>query len=143
MLINSVETQQQTYVSKRVNEWRALSSQQWVKEKLIGRSSGSVATNVKFSEKSQKRLVDNMTKMRQKRNALFMEKLELKAKEGKATELKVVHLYVKLNLFKLLIQLGKKVLQLNNNKFRTDLIILTFKDTSFDKILIDRKEVFD
>ena len=66
MLINSVETQQQTYVSKRVNEWRALSSQQWVKEKLIGRSSGSVATNVKFSEKSQKRLVNNMTKMRQK-----------------------------------------------------------------------------
>ena len=126
MLINSVETQQQTYVSKRVNEWRALSSQQWVKEKLLGRSSASLSTNVKFSEKSQKRLVDNMTKMREKRNALFMEKLEIKAKEGKATEKKTVHLYMKLNLFKLLIQLGKKVYQLNYNKFRTDVIILSF-----------------
>ena len=126
MLINSVETQQQTYVSKRVNEWRALSSQQWVKEKLLGRSSASLSTNVKFSEKSQKRLVDNMTKMREKRNALFMEKLEIKAKEGKATEKKTVHLYMKLNLFKLLIQLGKKVYQLNYDKFRTDVIILSF-----------------
>ena len=67
-----------------------------------------------------------MTKMREKRNALFMEKLELKAKEGKATEKKTVHLYMKLNLFKLLIQLGKKVYQLNYNKFRTDVIILSF-----------------
>ena len=113
-------------MSKRVNEWRALSSQQWVKEKLMGRSSSSSATNVKFSEKSQKRLVDNMQKMRERRNALFMEKLELKAKEGKATEQKIVHLYIKLNLFKLLIQLGNKVFQQNINKFRTDLIILPF-----------------
>ena len=41
-LIISVETQQQTFVSKCVNEWRALSSQQGVKEKLMGRSSGSL-----------------------------------------------------------------------------------------------------
>ena len=67
-----------------------------------------------------------MTKMREKRNALFMEKLEIKAKEGKATEKKTVHLYMKLNLFKLLIQLGKKVYQLNYIKFRTDVIILSF-----------------
>ena len=92
----------------------------------MGRSSDSSATNVKFSEKSQKRLEDNMRKMREKRNALFMEKLELKAKEGKATEKKSVHLYVKLNLFKLLIQLGKTVFQLNSNKFRTYLIKLSF-----------------
>ena len=115
-------------MSKRVNEWRALSSQQWVKEKLLGRSSGSLATNVKFSEKSQKRLEDNMKQMREKRNALFMEKLELKAKEGKATEKKSVHLYIKLNLFKLLILLGKKVFQLNNNKFRTDLMTIFLGD---------------
>ena len=67
-----------------------------------------------------------MTKMREKRNALFMEKLEIKAKEGKATEKKTVHLYMKLNLFKLLIQLGKKVYQLNYDKFRTGVIILSF-----------------
>ena len=68
-----------------------------------------------------------MKKMREKRNALHLEKLELKAKEGKATEQKSVHLYIKLNLFKLLIQLGKKVFQPNNNKFRTDFIILSFR----------------
>ena len=111
-LIYSVETQQQTYVSKHVNEWRSLSAQQWVKEKILGSSSGSTAQNVKFSEKSQQRLIDNMGKMREKRNALFMEKLELKAKEGKSTDQKTVHLYIKLNLFKLIIELGKKVFKI-------------------------------
>ena len=96
-------------MTKQVNEWRALSAQQWVKEKILGSSSGSTAQNVKFSEKSQQRLIDNMGKMREKRNALFMEKLELKAKEGKSTDQKTVHLYIKLNLFKLIIELGKKV----------------------------------
>ena len=97
-------------MTKHVNEWRALRAQQWVKEKILGGSSGSSAQNVKFSEKSQKRLIDNMGTMRAKRNALYMEKLELKAKEGRATLRKTVHLHLKLSLFKLIIELGKKVL---------------------------------
>ena len=105
-----METQQQTYVTKHVNEWRALSAQQWVREKMLASSSVSVVQNVKFSEKSQQRLIDNMGTMRAKRNALYMEKLELKAKEGRATLRKTVHLHLKLSLFKLIIELGKKVL---------------------------------
>ncbi len=111
-------------MTKQVNEWRALSAQQWVKEKILGSTSGSSALNVKFSEKSQQRLIDNIDKMREKRNALFIEKLELKAKEGKATEHRIIHLYVKLMLFKLIIELGKKV-------FKKSLKILNALCTSF------------
>ena len=107
-----METQQQTYVTKHVNEWRALSAQQWVKEKLLGSSSVSAVQNVKFSEKSQQRLIDNMEKMREKRNALFIEKQMLKAKEGKERMGGTVHLYIKFMLFKLIIELGKKVFQI-------------------------------
>ena len=50
-----------------------------------------------------------MGTMRAKRNALYMEKLELKAKEGRATLRKTIHLHIKLSLFKLIIELGKEV----------------------------------
>ena len=99
-------------MTKHVNKWRALSAQQWVKEKILGSSSGSSVQNVKFSEKTQQRLVDDIGRMREKRNALFIEKLELKAKEGQVTEQKTVHLYIKLMLLKLIIELGKKVFQI-------------------------------
>ena len=107
-----METQQNTYVTKHVNEWRALCAQQWVREKILGSSSVSSVQNVQFSKKSQQRLIGNMEKMRENRNALFMEKQLLKAKEGKERSGGTVHLYVKFMLFKLIIELGKKVFQI-------------------------------
>lgn len=99
-------------MTKHVNKWRALSAQQWVKEKILGSSSGSSVQNVKFSEKTQQRLVDDIGRMREKRNAQFIEKLELKAKDGQVTEKRTVNLYIRLMLFKLIIELGKKVFQI-------------------------------
>ena len=96
-------------MTRHVNEWRALCSQQWVREKILGDGRTLSALNVEFSQKSQQKLVENMEKMRTNRNSRFMEKLALKAKEGKATEGRIIHLHVKLACFRLIIELGKKV----------------------------------
>ena len=65
--------------------------------------------NVKFSEKSQKEMKEDMAQMRKERNAQFYEREAIKESEGKATEFKVIHPEVKRACFKLIIALGQKV----------------------------------
>ena len=104
-------------MSKKATEWRALSSQQWVQKKILSKEKTFTVGNVKFSDKSQQKLIDDMKKMRQKRNSRFLEKLAEKAKEGKASERRIIHLNIKQACFKLIIELGKKV-QYILQKFR-------------------------
>ena len=68
--------------------------------------------NVKFSEKSQKEMKEDMAQMRKERNAQFYEREAIKESEGKATEFKVIHPEVKRACFKLIIALGQKVKQI-------------------------------
>ena len=96
-------------MTNRATEWRALFSQQWVNQKILGQSSGSSAKNVKFSDKNQKNTADKMKRFREKRDNLYLERLALKAKEGKATKKRIVHLDVKMACIKLIIELGKEV----------------------------------
>ena len=105
----SVTTQQDHYVSRQVTEWRALCAQQWVREKILCGSTVISSQNIQFNEKSQQNLVKNLYKMREERNALFIEKIALKEKEAKATEQRVIHPDVKHACFKLIIDLGSKV----------------------------------
>ena len=96
-------------MSKQATEWRALCSQQWVQKKILGKEKTFSVGNVKFSDKSEQKMLDNMEKNRQNRNSRFLEKLAQKAKEGKASEQRIIHLNVKIACFKMIIEFGKKV----------------------------------
>lgn len=96
-------------MSKQATEWRALCSQQWVQEKILAKEKTSLVGNVKFSDKSEQKMLENMKKNRQNRNSRFLENLAQKAKEGKASEQRIIHLNVKLACFKMIIEFGKKV----------------------------------
>ena len=76
---------------------------------MLGSSNLGKRKNVKFSEKDQKKLQEDISKMRSQRNALFYERQAIKESEGRATEFKVIHPEVKRACFKLIIGLGQKV----------------------------------
>ena len=92
-----------------MQEWRALLSQQWVKKKIHGSSTVLTTKTVKFSEKSHQKLMQDMTQMRKNRNALFYERKAIEEKERRASDRTSVHPEVKYALFKLIIDLGRKV----------------------------------
>ena len=68
--------------------------------------------NVKFSDKSQKDMKEDMAQMRKERNAQFYERQAIKESEGKATNFKVIHPEVRRACFKLIIALGQEVKQI-------------------------------
>ena len=88
-------------------------SQQFVREKILGRSSGSSMKNVKFSDKSQQKLMADITEMRQNRNSLYLERLAAIQEDKRATDGRTVHTDIKYALFKLIIELGKKATNLD------------------------------
>ena len=124
MHLLSVDTQQKTYISENVKEMRVLLSQQWVRKTILSDSSSSISKNIKFSEKSQQKLLENMKEMRKERNAKFYERQAFKEKGKIATENRVITVEVKRACFKLIIELGRTV---KLHIFRTTLNFLVRK----------------
>ncbi len=79
-----------------------------MKEKILGSSHHGKPKNVKFSDKSQQKLIENLSRMRKERDAEFYEREAIKEKSGKAKK-RAVHPEVKRALFSLIILLGRKV----------------------------------
>ncbi len=69
-----------------------------------------IAREVKFSDKSQKKIVSEMIEVRMARDENFLKRKEAEDRKVKAKQGEVIHTEVKHAIFSLLIKLGDKVL---------------------------------
>lgn len=107
-----------------------------MREKVLGSSNLVTGKNVKFSDKSQKKLIEDMAQMRKERNAQFYKRQAIKESEGRATEFHWIHAEVKRACFKLIIGLGRKVKNIFS-KFRmiSPLSNFSLKDSTLHSVL--------
>lgn len=85
-------------------------AQHWVQERILKEQSGGlISREVKFSDKSQKKIVSDMIEVRMARDENFFNRKAAEDRMVKATPGSVIHTEVKYALFSLLIKLGTKV----------------------------------
>ena len=106
-----METQQATYITPQVQQTLRIFAQHWVKEQVMeGNKGGTLACEIRFSERHRQRMVEDIIAVRQDRDNKYLKRLAAKDSEVEATKEKVIHTDIKMACISLLIKVAQKVL---------------------------------